>query len=80
MIRDRGRQVTLERVLRGVDERSLDETAARRIGALLASSRTSDVVDAAVAIVASAGDELLTSDPADLRLLVGDHGIVVTPV
>ena len=80
VVRNRARQVTLERVLAGVDERPLDSDAARLIGQLLASSRSSDVVDAAVALLAKAGDELLTSDPDDLRNLLPKRSVRVTAV
>ena len=40
-----------------------------RAGELLGSTRTKDVVDATVALLASSADELYTSDPGDLRKL-----------
>ncbi len=80
VVRNRARQVTLERVLAGVDEQPLDSEAARRVGQLLASSRTSDVVDAALALLAFPGDELLTSDPADLRALLPKRSVKITSV
>ncbi len=80
VIRNRSRQVTLERVLAGVDERPLDRDAARLVGHLLALSRTSDVVDAALALVASPGDEVLTSDPGDLRALLPKRTVKITTV
>ncbi|MGH8907046.1 MAG: hypothetical protein ACRD0K_11130 [Egibacteraceae bacterium] len=42
------RQARLGRLPRGVDERSLDPGAARRIGALLTAADTADVVDGSV--------------------------------
>lgn len=80
VIRNRGRQVTLERVLAGIEEEPLDSEAARRVGHLLASSRTSDVVDAALALLAAPGDEVLTSDPKDLRTLLPKRSIKITSV
>jgi predicted nucleic acid-binding protein len=80
VIRNRARQVTLERVLSGVEELPLDSQAARSIGTLLASTRTTDVVDAAVALLASPGDELLTSDPLDFRALVRGRSVTITAV
>lgn len=68
------RQVRLVRLLRGVDERSLDPDAARRIGDLLARSETIDVVDGAVVDVAVSGDEILTTDPGDLADLADAAG------
>lgn len=50
----------------------LDRVVALRIGALLARSGTSDVVDAHVALLGRAlGAKVLTSDPDDLRRLDG---------
>ena len=80
VIRNRGRQVTLERVLAGIEEEPLDSDAARRVGHLLASSRTSDVVDAALAVLAAPGDEVMTSDPKDLRTLLRQRSIKITSV
>jgi predicted nucleic acid-binding protein len=80
VIRNRARQVTLEKVLAGVDEQSLDSETARRIGHLLATSRTSDVVDAALALLTSPGDEVFTSDPKDLRTLLPSRSIKITSV
>ncbi len=80
VIRNRARQVSLERVLAGVDERSFDSALARRVGPLLASSGTSDVVDAALALLAGPGDEILTSDPIDLRNLLPKRSVKITAV
>jgi hypothetical protein len=80
VIRNRARQVTLERVLAGVEEHPLDSDVARQIGQLLATSRTSDVVDAAVALLAGPGDEVLTSDPSDLRALLPKRSIKITAI
>lgn len=80
VIRNSRRQVTLERVLAGIEEDPLDSETARRVGHLLASSRTSDVVDAALASLAGPGDEVLTSDPKDLRTLLSKRSIKITSV
>jgi predicted nucleic acid-binding protein len=80
VLRNRARQVTLERVLTGIDELPLDSDAARRVGQLLASSRTSDVVDAALALLAQHGDEVMTSDPKDLRTLLPKRSVKITSV
>lgn len=80
VIRDRSRQVTLERALSNMEERPIDSGTARAIGRLLASSRTADVVDAAVAVAARSGDELMTSDPSDLRTLLAGQGVTITTV
>lgn len=49
-------------------------------GELLTASGTTDVLDALVALVGVPGDQLLTSDPTDLRALVAQRGIPVTVV
>src|SRR3954470_20210016 len=66
------RQARLARLLRSsdVDIIALDEQASRAVGVLLGKSRTSDTVDAHVAIVALSTDSpVVTSDPSDLRQL-----------
>jgi hypothetical protein len=71
------RQAQLRRLLAGCDVRSFDEVDAHRAGALLARSATSDVVDAAVVVLAAEGPAttIVTSDPADLaRLLRATRG------
>ncbi|MGH4005824.1 MAG: hypothetical protein ACRDSO_17160, partial [Pseudonocardiaceae bacterium] len=64
------RQAHLARVLAGVAAPPLDLRIGGLLGALLATSRTRDVVDAHVASLARAGDLVLTSDPEDLRHLL----------
>ena len=76
--RDGGRQANLARVLAGVGIVPLTESDSKRIGELLATSRTADVVDGHVALLADSGDLLLTSDPDDLRVLIGARGIAVS--
>ena len=49
----------------------------RRSGVLLGRARMSDVVDAALVLLASDGDYLLTSDPDDLEPLAAAAGIHV---
>jgi hypothetical protein len=65
-----GRQAMLARLLPGVEVISLDEALGRRAGVLLGKARTSDVVDAALVVLASDGDSIVTSDVADLERLV----------
>jgi predicted nucleic acid-binding protein len=63
-------QAQLRRLLRGCDVVSFDEKGAHRAGALLAKSKTSDVVDAAVVAFAADREALVvTSDPRDLARL-----------
>jgi predicted nucleic acid-binding protein len=64
------RQSRLARALAGIREHDLTASDARRIGALLATTATTDVVDAHVASLAADGDVVVTSDPRDLRALL----------
>lgn len=62
----------LARVLSGCQSAELDRPTARRVGELCGQAGTSDVVDAFVVLLAvDRGDDILTSDPADLRYLAG---------
>lgn len=63
------RQALLARLLASVEVVALDDSLGRRAGALLALSCSSDVIDAAVVLLASDGDDILTSDPGDLVAL-----------
>lgn len=70
--RDPLRQTRIATFLRlsNVDVVSLDEADARRVGLLLARSRTTDVVDAHVAICAHRRKQsVVTSDPGDIAHL-----------
>lgn len=80
VLRDPARQVALTRALRSVQEDPLDGGAARAIGPLLARTGTADVVDAHVALLAHAGDEILTSNPADLQRLTAGRPVRIRPV
>lgn len=80
VLRDPARQVPLARVLQGVAETPLDWEAARAIGPLLARTGTADVVDAHVALLARAGDEILTSDPRDMARLTIGRRVRIRPV
>ncbi|MDQ6730336.1 MAG: hypothetical protein M3022_08535 [Actinomycetota bacterium] len=72
--RDPARQARLARALAGVVERSLDPAAARECGMLLGRTRTSDIADAAVALLAGADDVVLTSDAGDIEHLLDNTG------
>lgn len=75
-----GRQANLARLLRGVEVRALDGVLGRRAGELLGLAGAVDVIDAAVALLATDGDVILTSDPGDLAALVaaaGTHADIV---
>jgi hypothetical protein len=71
------RQAEVARLLRGVDTRPLDEALGRRAGVLLGRSGSNDPIDAAVVCLAQDGDEILTSDPGDLRPLAEAAGVHV---
>lgn len=70
-----GRQARLARLLRAVHIRAVDDQLARDAGVLLGRAGTTDPIDATVALVAEGGDQILTSDPDDLRHLVDTAGI-----
>jgi hypothetical protein len=73
--RGRGsRQALLAKALAGVDVRPLDDALGRAAGALLGLTRRSDVVDAALVLLAEDGDFLVTSDPDDIVPLAAAHG------
>ena len=64
------RQAQMRRLLRGCEIVAFGEADAHRAGALLAKSRTTDVVDAAVVILAvDRGADIQTADTADIRRL-----------
>jgi len=64
-----GRQVPMARLLAGTDVAPIDDRLGRRAGLLLARSGQSDAIDATVVCLAADGDDILTSDPGDLRAL-----------
>jgi predicted nucleic acid-binding protein len=69
-------QANLSRLLDGVRVRALDDSDARSAGELQASTRTSDVVDAHIALLVDAGDSILTSDPEHIARLLDARGVV----
>lgn len=65
------RQAQLRRLLRACDVVPFDEDAAHRAGALLGRSSTSDLVDAAVVLLAvDRGADIVSGDPGDIQRLV----------
>jgi hypothetical protein len=72
--RDPARQARLTRALAGLLESPLDPACARRCGVLLALAGSSDIADAAVAVIARDGDVVLTSDPKDIKRLLTASG------
>jgi len=59
----------MARLLAGTDVAPIDNVLGRRAGMLLARSGQSDAIDATVVCLAADGDDILTSDPGDLRAL-----------
>jgi hypothetical protein len=64
------KQALLARLLKSVDERSLDPDVSKAIGILCTKSGVSDVVDGHVSTLVTAGDLLMTSDVEDLGALL----------
>ena len=74
------RQARLGSLLAGVVVAALDEELGRAAGVLLARAGASDVIDAALVLLASDGDEILTSDPDDVAMLARASGVHVDVV
>ena len=70
-----GRQAILARLMPGLEIAALDAALGRRAGILLGKSRKNDVIDAALVLLASEGDILLTSDSNDLERLAASAGL-----
>ncbi len=68
------RQALLARALAAVEVQSLDDSLGRAAGELMARARKSDVIDAALVLLAEDGDYLVTSDPDDLKVLAAVSG------
>ena len=71
------RQARLSQALEGIDIRPLDEDLGRSAGVLLGRARASDAIDAAVVLLARDGDDIVTSDRADLEPMVVALGLHV---
>jgi hypothetical protein len=63
------RQALLTKALAGVEIRALDDALGRAAGGLLARARRNDVIDAALVLLSSDGDRIVTSDPRDIEAL-----------
>jgi hypothetical protein len=68
------RQARLSQALAGIDVRALDEPLGRTAGDLLDATGLSDVIDAAVVLVADDGDDIVTCDRDDFELLASASG------
>lgn len=76
------RQARLARALRGIDVRPLDRALGRAAGELLARTSSSDVIDAAVVLLAADGDDIVTLDRRDFEGLAraaGRHVELIRP-
>ncbi len=69
------RQARLAMVVRGVDIHPIDAELGRAAGVLLAASGTSDVNDAALAILCRSGDTVVTSDVRDIADLLSTRAM-----
>jgi hypothetical protein len=72
-----GRQARLARLMPAIEIIGLDAALGRRAGVLLGRARRTDVIDAALVLLAEDGDVLLTSDPDDLTPLARAAGLHV---
>lgn len=73
--RNGAKQARLAKALRLATIEPVTPQDGYRAGELLGATRTKDVVDATVALLAESGDAVYTSDPGDLRLLMETAGI-----
>ena len=78
----RGGAGRLARAMASVEVMPLDEELGRRAGVLLGRAGSRDVVDAALVLLASDGDVVLTSDPVDVAELaqVAELDVEIVPV
>lgn len=68
------RQARLARWLRGFTVVALDQALGRGAGELLARTGSSDVIDAALVVIAADGDEIVTTDNDDFAALIDATG------
>jgi hypothetical protein len=69
-----GRQGNIARLLKSVDVRAVDEQLGREAGVLSGRAGTNQAADATIVAVSAHGDQILTSDPGDIRRLVDATG------
>ena len=72
-----GRRASIARLLAATHVAALDEQLGRQAGVLLGQARRADAIDAAVVLLATDGDMILTSDPRDLRPLAAAAAVHV---
>jgi len=70
-----GRQAQLARFLRAIEIVPLDDQMARRAGVLLARTRRTDAIDAAVVALAMNEDQIATGDQDDIAELIEASGL-----
>lgn len=68
------RQARLAAALAGIEVRPLDDALGRAAGELLGRTRRSDVIAAALVLLAEDGDFIVTSDPQDIEPLARASG------
>jgi hypothetical protein len=68
------RPARLAQALAGIDVLPLDDGLGRATGELLARSGRSDVIDAALVLLASDGDDIVTGDLDDFEVLAASSG------
>jgi hypothetical protein len=78
--RDGRRQARLAQLLGAVGTRALAPTDDRRTGELLARAKAKDVVDGHLSLCVANGDQVLTSDRADIERLLDARRIDATIV
>lgn len=71
------RQARLAKALAGIEVVALDGGLGRSAGELLRVSKTSDVIDAAIVLLAHDAGQIFTSDVNDLSLLAEAAGLDV---
>jgi hypothetical protein len=71
------RQARVARLLQAIEVVALDLELGRRAGLLLGRARRTDVIDAALVLLASDDDWIVTSDPDDLHPLAEGAGLHV---
>jgi len=72
-----GRQANLVRLMPALEVMAIDENLGRQAGVLLSATRTTDVIDAVLVLLAEDGDFVLTSDPDDIEPLAKASGLHV---
>ena len=72
------RRANLARTLTGIDVIAIEQTSGRRVGELLADSGTSYILDGHVALLVTADDTVLTSDPDELQRLLDARSVSAT--